>query len=242
MGSYDALVIEPDLDSRMRLKAAMTSVPAFKQSFQVGKVREGQQKIDTSQRPIDVVFISYRFPEEEVSEFIQYAKAAPMAQDAAFILIKRSQDQQSTSVASSVLAGADGLLFEPFSVDQLVEITRIASKVKKERSAAREEGALKFLLLDVINQIDQVAYLKACDYETGSSMKKLKEMCAVFANLSSESKEVYNRIAIEAFESAPVPKMVFQRKKYTGASSRVQKRMEKKTLGALGITPEGETK
>jgi response regulator RpfG family c-di-GMP phosphodiesterase len=242
MESYDALVIEPDLDSRMRLKAAMTSVPAFKQNFQVGKIKEGQQKIDTSSKAIDVVFVSYRFTEEEVNEFLQYAKAAPITQDAAFILIKKSQDQQSTSIASSVLAGADGLLFEPFSVDQLMEITRIASKVKKERSSAREEGALKFLLSDVINQIDQVAYLKACEYETGTSMKKLKEMCGVFASLSPESKEIYNRIVIEAFENAHIPKMVFQRKKYTGASSRVQKRMEKKTLGALGITPEGETK
>jgi response regulator RpfG family c-di-GMP phosphodiesterase len=242
MESYDALVIEPDLDSRMRLKAAMTSVPAFKQNFQVGKFKEAQSKIDTSSKPIDVIFISYRYDPEEMGEFIKYAKGVSATQDAAFILIKKSQDQQSTSVASSVLAGADGLLFEPFSVDQLVEITRIAAKVKKERSSAREEAALKFLLVDVINQIDQVAYLKACDYETGPSMKKLKEMCTVFSTLSPESLEIYKKLAVDTFENAPVPKMVFQRKKYVGASSRVQKRMEKKTLGALGISTDPETK
>jgi response regulator RpfG family c-di-GMP phosphodiesterase len=235
--TYDALVIDSDLDARMRLKQAMSSVSSFKSGAQYGKLKEAMQKIETSVSPVDVVFISFRFDDTETTEFIAQAKALPQAQDCAFILVKRSQDQQSTMVAASVLSGADGLLFEPFSVDQLVEITHLASRVKKERSQAREEVALKFLLADVINQIDQVAYLKACEYEIGPSMKKLKEMCAVFGTLSPESKAVYYKLAVDVFEAAPLPKLVFQRKKYGGVSSRVAKRMEKKTLNEMGITP-----
>ena len=237
METYDAIVIDTDLDARMRLKQAMSSVTAFKSGAQYGKLKEAVQKMESSHAPVDVIFISFRFDEAETAQFIASAKALPSGQDTAFILVKRSQDQQSTAVAASVLSGADGLLFEPFSVDQLVEITKIASRVKKERSQAREEVALKFLLADVINQIDQVAYLRACEYEVGPSLKKLKDMCQVFSTLGPESKNVYYKIAVDVFESAPLPKLVFQRKKYGGVSSRVAKRMEKKTLTEMGVAP-----
>ena len=215
----------------------MFSVSSFKTSQQFGKLSEVINNLKGSVTPTDVLFISYRFDSREVAEFITEAKTLPSSQDAAFILMKRSQDQQSTAIASSMLDGADGLLFEPFSVNQLVEITGIASRVKKERSQAREEMALKFLLADVMNQIDQVAYLKSCEYEIGQSMKKLKDMCVVFSTLGPESKQIYNKLVIDTFEAAPIPKLVFQRKKYAGVSSRVQKRMEKQTLNQLGLTP-----
>ena len=230
MDTYDALVIDPELDSRMRLKQAMSSVASFRGSVQFGKLREVITKLETSITPTDVIFISYRFDENEVIEFISQAKKINASQDAAFIVIKRSHDKQSTSIATSMLGGADGLLFEPFSVDQLVDITQIASRIKKERFQAREAIALRFLLADVINQIDQLAYLKSCEYETGPAVKKLKDMCSVFHSLSMESKSIYFNLAIDTFEASPAPKLIFQRKKYGGVSSRVSKRMEKKTL------------
>lgn len=232
---FDAYIIDPDLDSRMRLKQATTQVVYFHQVLQASKFKECLDKIVSTNKRVDVIFISYRLNSDEAKVFIQEAKNTPAAQDAAFVMILRQQDQESAAIASQVLSGADGLLFEPFSVDQLTNITTLAAKVRKERSSAREEAALKFLMTDIINQIDQIAYLKACEYETAPSVKKLKDMCLVFQTLSEESKQIYYQVALDGFEAAPLPKLVFQRKKYSGVSSRVQKRMEKKTLGALGI-------
>ena len=236
METFDALVIDSDLDARMRLKQAMSSVAAFKSGAQYGKLNEALMRLESSPVPIGVIFISFRFDTEETMKFISKAREITSSQDAAFIHVKRSEDQQSTAVAASVLNGADGLLFEPFSVDQLVEITILASRVKKERSTAREEGALKFLLTDVLGQIDQLAFLKSCDYETGPTLKKLKDSCAVFHTLTPESKLIYLNIVSDVFETAPLPKVEFQKKKYGGVSSRVAKRMEKKTLTQMGIS------
>lgn len=235
MMKFDAYIVDPDLDSRMRLKQATTQVIYFGSVLQAGKIKECADKIAVSKQKVDVIFLSYRLDSAETAAFIAQAKQIPSTQDAAFVMMMRSKDQESSTVASTVLSGADGLLFEPFSVDQLTEITVLAAKVKKERSSQREEAALKFLLSDVINQIDQVAYLKSCNYETGPSVKKLKDMCTVFQALPPESKDLYTRLVIDVFEAAPLPKLVFQRKKYAGVSSRVQKRMEAKTMAAMGI-------
>ena len=235
---FDAFIVDSDIDSRMRLKQATTAVVKFGQVLQAGRFKEINDKITVSKQRVDVIFISNRFDSNEVAAFISSAKQINSTQDAAFVMLMRAQDKESAAVATSVLGGADGLLFEPYSVDQLQEITALADKVRKERSGAREEAALRFLLSDIINQIDQIAYLKGCAFETGPSVKKLKDMCSVFQSLSDESKSVYQNLAIDTFESAPLPKLVYQRKKYIGASSRVQKRMEKKTLTELGVAPE----
>lgn len=234
---YDAYIIDSDLDSRMRLKQATTSVVNFAQVWQAGKLKECLDRISSGQK-VDVIFISYRFDANETTAFINQAKNIPATQDAAFVMLLRQKDKESAAVATTVLNGADGLLFEPFSVDQLTEITALAAKVRKERSGAREEAALRFLLSDIINQIDQIAYLKGCSFETGPSVKKLKEMCTVFQTLSDESKLLYMKLAVDTFEAAPLPKLIYQRKKYSGVSSRVQKRMEQKTLASLGADEE----
>lgn len=232
---FDIYIIDSDLDARMRLKQATTLVTSFGQVYQASKLRECLEKVQVITGQIDVIFISGRMDKDETTSFIQSAKALSTCQDAAFVMVKSSADKQSASVAESVLSGADGLLFEPFSVDQLNEITNIAARVRKERGNAREEAALKFLLSDVINQIDQLAYLKAMEYETGPTFAKLKEMCGVFKTLQGDSVDIYKRLVVDTFEEAPLPKLVFQRKKYGGVSSRVAKRLEKKTMTDLGI-------
>ena len=231
---YDAYLVDSDLDARMRLKQATTSVSSFGKVVQASKLKECIDRLKAGDKA-DVIFISYRFDREEVMTFIADAKQIPNSQDAAFILVLQTKDQQSSTIANNVLSGADGFLFEPYSVDQLVEITALAAKVKKERSAFREEAALKFLLSDVMNQIDQIAYLKSCEYETGPSLKKFKDMCTVFRALQGESLASYFKIVVDVFEEAPLPKKIFQRKKYAGASSRVAKRMEKKAMSELGL-------
>ena len=234
---FDAYLVDSDLDARMRLKQATTSVASFGKVVQASKLKECLDRLKGTDKA-DVIFISYRFERSEVLSFIAEAKQLQNSQDAAFIFVMQTKDQQSSTIAENVLGGLDGFLFEPYSVDQLVEITALAAKVKKERSQSREEAAHKFLLNDVMNQIDQIAYLKSCSYETGPSLKKLKDMCTVFQALQGDSKEAYFKIVADVFEAAPLPKMVFQRKKYAGASSRVQKRMEKKTLAEMGISTE----
>lgn len=248
---YDAFLVDSDLDARMRLKAATTSVSSFGKVHQASRLKECMDRLKSGGDRADVIFLSYRFDRSEVVAFIEEAKQIPSSQDAAYVLVLRTQDQDSSTIASNVLGGADGMLFEPYSVDQLIEITALAAKVRKERSAFREEAALKFLLSDVMNQIDQIAYLKSCEHETGVSIKKLKEMCTVFRALQGESLVNYLRIAVDTFEEAPLPKKIFQRKKYVGASTRVKARVQAKveekcaelegaSAADLPVTPPGD--
>lgn len=239
---YDAIIVDPDLDTRMRLKQATTAVSNFGKVWQVGSLREGISKLSSPER-LDVVFLSYyRFSKEEVIEFISSGKKTQQGQDAAYILVLKGKDQESGTIAQNVMIGADGFLFEPYSVDSLYEITILADKVRKERSMLRESAALRFLISDMMNQIDLVAYVKASGMEVGRGMRKLKELCSVLTTLQPESLELYHKLALDLFENAPLPRKA-PPKRYSGASSRVKKKLDDKMLEELeaeftGKTPE----
>lgn len=222
----DSLVIESDMPARNRLKQAAISIPEFgKMEFQ-SNTAEGLQRLTSGGMNYDVVFVSYRIASEEVVSFIKQGKEAKHAQDAAFILILENADQNSSVVASNMLVGADGLLFEPFSVDQLVEITRLAAKVKRERADAREKAALKVLVQDISTQIDLLSQLKKHGYDVGTTQKKLREVCAVLKTLDPNALNYYFETVVEHLENAPLPRPLAGKLAYGGVSSRVKKKME----------------
>ena len=233
MATYllDGLIVDPEIDTRMRLKSATTSVSQFKRVFLLSSLREAMDRLN-GKEPFHVLFVSFKFPQKDITEFIQTAKKSKSGEDTAYVLTVGTNSQDSSTVAASVLMGADGLLFEPYSVDNLTEITSLAVRVKKERSTHREEAALKFLINDMINTLDLLTYLKSAGHDVGRGLKRFKDMCAVLDTLGGDSKEIYMRVAQQMFEDAPLPKKLFQ-KAYVGASSRIKKKMEEKLLAEL---------
>lgn len=237
---YEALIVDPDMAIRMRLKQMCSSVVNFGRVQPVATFQEAMQRLNSDQRT-DVIFLASRLDQSGVASFIKEGKATAQGQDCAYILVLQTNSSDGATVAQSMMIGADGVLFEPFSVEQLVEITVLAAKVKKERAAAREEAAIKFLLSDIMNQINLICFSKSAGYETGQAIKHFKQVCSVLQTMEGESLERYYRLCVDTFEAAPVPQDIMGRKKYGGASSRVKKRMADKVtaeIEKLGSAPQ----
>ncbi len=229
---YEGLIVDPDINSRMRLKQATTAVPSIGQVPQFGTVTEALNRLASMDR-CDVVFVSQRFEHADIMNFIAKGKESKGGQDAAYILVLSTAKGDSTTIAQNVIGGADGMLFEPYSVDQLYEITNLAAKVKKERSGAREKAAISVIVSDLTTQIDQAAYLKSCNMDTSRAVKKIKDTCAFLMTLSHDALGVYFDLAVKTFENAKIPTEVSKYKKYGGVSNRIKKRMEKKVVQEL---------
>ncbi|MFM1848754.1 MAG: hypothetical protein RL417_2228 [Pseudomonadota bacterium] len=222
---YDALICDSEIANRIRLKTATTAVPRFGRIGHCGSLAEATEAM-AGQLSFNVVFISNRIPQEEITDFIKKGRGSPQGQDAAYIVVLAGSAQDSSTVAENVMVGADGFLFEPYSVESLTEITALAAKVKRDRTRSREAAALSLVLGDVMSQVDLIAQLKASGLDLGPNLKKFREMCAIFKSLGKDSFENYTVIAIDKFENAQVP--MIGKKNYGGVSDRVKKRMEEK--------------
>lgn len=228
---FDAILVDPDLNSRMRLKQATTAVPQFGVVQQTSTITEALSRMGSGDK-CDVIFLSARLEQAEITSFIKKAKETKAGQDTAYVLVLKSGADGAT-IAQNVIGGADGMLFEPYSVDYLYEITNLAARVKKERSDFREKAAIQMLVQDLILQVDQLAYLKSCSMDTTRAFKRLKESCDFVRGLSPESVQSYYDLAVDSFQAAPIPAQVSKYKKYGGASDRIKKRMEKKVVAEL---------
>ena len=229
---YESLVIDTDVNARNRLKQAMMSVFQFGSTAFVATLKEALDNL-ANHRKADVVFISFRYPKEQITQFIKEAKLSKGGQDSAFVMILENTKQDSSSVAQNVLVGGDGMLFEPFSVDSLVEITNVAARVRAERAESRERAALSFLLHDITQQLDVLASLKSRGFDVGGTHKKLRDLCAVISTLEPNSLKIYLELAVEVFENAPLPRELPKSRTYSGASSRIKKRLEQKIINDL---------
>lgn len=233
VGRIKAIVIDSDTQARIRLKSATQSVVQFQVVDLHDSIDEVLARLENSGH-IDIIFISRRFSQREIDAFIERAKQTPGGQDSAYVIVLGTSKQDSQQVARNVLSGADGFLLEPFSVDNLAEITSLAARVKMERSQQREAAALRFLIRDVMKQLDKLAYIKKWDFEVGSNMRHLKEMCSVFHALEKETLEIYYEIMATEFSNARIPIFPEVPKVYGGASKRVRQKIEAKVLKQLG--------
>jgi DNA-binding NarL/FixJ family response regulator len=160
--ALDSFIIDGDVTARIRLKQAMGSVALFGRTDLAAGTREAVTRIAAAAYDYAVIFVS-----------LGLTKDLTRSRDAAFVLVAASGAQDSSSLAACMVYGADGFLFEPYSVDQLVEITQLAAKVKGERAEKRERVAFSLLLKEVLQQLDMVAFRKSVHADLTRSWSKL---------------------------------------------------------------------
>lgn len=205
---YQAMIIDSELDSRMRLKNATAAVHQFGEVRQISKPREALAKLENmAPGEMDVVFLASSNDIQEVGTFVGQAKELPGGRDAAYLLVLKGHSQDKSIIAKSVIAGADGFLFEPYSVDRLVEITELSSKIRTQRGQEREKMAVTMTLNDIIPQIDYAALLLTCMMDATSALSKLKKQGAIFQNLPPESLDNFCNVARQIFGSVTKPRV-----------------------------------
>lgn len=231
IGSYKAIILDPDIDSRMRLKQVTASVAVFDSVHQYNALNFAISHLELAER-CDVVFISHRFPAEEAGGFVKQAREIISARDAAYVRLLPESDLNNANVALGMRDGFDGFLCEPYSVNSLVEITELAARVKRERANAREVLAMTLLVREIAGQIDIIARMKAGGAKAGLSTHTLRETCSVLKSLEGDSRSAYFEAMLRVFEEIPAPSPA-KRKLYSGASRALQARQEKRMLEEL---------
>lgn len=228
---FNALIIDPDLESRARLKTAahheqQLGSQSFGAVFAVSTLRDGLTFLERERRA-DVVFLSHRLDSREMIEFIKAAKATRVGEDCAYIRVLKHSDQSAEKVAEKLLEGADGMLYEPFSVADLTVIVKIAAEVKRQNAIRRLSAATGLLLSNAIEEIDQRAIALSLGVETHSYPPELKQAFKMFKDLPPEERAAYYEVVVERFISIRQPPAK-PSIKYAGASKRVKTTLTEK--------------
>jgi hypothetical protein len=192
MLKVEGIIIEPDPDSRARMKQACFAVPVLSKIESAADFSDVLRRL-TKQAETDytAIFVSYRFSPAQIAEFIKNAKTTELGQDCAFVMVLKNIEQGSQLITDGLQLGADGFLFEPFSVESLANTANLAMEIKNQRRETREKAAVTLLVKDLISHLDLVAERIVRGQEGGPELKYLREFEEKIKNLIDRKKEFY---------------------------------------------------
>lgn len=221
MEFYNCLAIEPDSKSRLLLKQAMSLVTQFNDVKLVRNDRVALEYLKNGEN-YDLIFISDSFDKTKISQFIKKAKETDIGSFAGYVLLSSAQND-TRSIAKSLLEGIDGVLILPYSIDSLQELSLLAAKVRQLKEEEKRKNALRFLTSNVIYSVDIMA--QACMLKHSfNSVKKViaKVNESVLSFDSSGILETYLEILATSFMKIQKPVKVVQECRYRGTSERVR--------------------
>jgi len=224
----NAIVIDPDFNARERLKQATRMLQEFGKVVPLAGFQNARDLLSRDDS-YDIVFMSPRLGWEVALQYINQMKETMWGRDLAYVLILGQEDNVHSTIAKSVMKGADGILLEPFSVDALLETTHLAQRVKTQRRTTREEKALRFLVQELIDQIGIYAVLKKRGARASVTKEVLKNMSSVLRELEPDLLIRYFEIVLEQFPLVPAQRTTkISSRRYTGNSERVRRVVAKK--------------
>ncbi len=170
-------------------------------------MREAKEKIEVSES-VDVVFISFTCKDSEISDFIRETKERFGEASPTFIItIERQSQDTSSAVTALYLEGASGFIAEPYSPEELTTLLgAVQSHKEKVDSVVKQRRATRFLLLEAVKRVDQLAKVVATGGTNGGfALKELKNISESIRVLYAQSPEVYAEIAADVFGSITPP-------------------------------------
>jgi hypothetical protein len=183
-----ALVIEADSEKRSRCSQAARANNSFKKISAIAHPREFEARVAEGQ-VFDVVFIGCSIRQELVGEVVRVAKGH--SEDCACILVANGHEQDASSLASTMIGGIDGFLYEPFSVDGLAQVAQVAQELKRVNRERRIKASIKLIVAEMLNSLDDMSAGKAAGRPTPNSSGALIRMAETVQQLGPDALPFY---------------------------------------------------
>lgn len=232
MNKLNVLAIEPESDARSRVNYALTDAGTFGTVEMSASLKDSSTKIALG-AAYDVVFVSQRLKDREVMSFVRKCKDTRAGRDATYIMILSSNENSEASIRLKHALGLDAFLLEPYSAEQLEEVVDFSFEIRTDREDLRNRTAISLSLIDIMEQLNLVAFLAKCSFSTKRSWERLKEMCEPLREMSRSCEKTYFELVEHLFPQAPFPKHFKPDEYHKGVTKRVSEKMERRIMRDL---------
>lgn len=153
--------------------------------------------IDNGVSDVDLVLISNRFGSDDIGSFIKEAKALERGTLATFLVMLNATDMTDRRLLMSTFqTGADGIVFKPYSIEIIDQISSLSSKVKHQRTAA-QRTATEILFNDSLVLYDPVASDRLEGKSARARLDYFRKTGSITLKLSPKNLMSYSAIASE---------------------------------------------
>ncbi len=232
MSKLDVLAIEPESGARSRVNYALSDAGTFGTVEMAASLDDSWKKIALGAF-YDVIFVSQRLKDREVMSFVRKCKETRAGRYSTYIMILNSNENSEASIRLKHALGLDAFLLEPYSSEQLEEVVDFSFETRTSREEVRNRVAISLSVIDIMDQLNLVAFLTKCRFSTRRSWQRLKEMCEPLREMTRTGEEVYFDLIEHIFPEAPFPKHFKPDEYHRGVTERVREKMERRILRDL---------
>lgn len=213
---YSIIVVDGDFEARSRIKQTSVMLKDWAMIQYVANLAEACDLLQ-HRSGYDVVIVSYKFGRELIREFVKKAKALPAGFQAAFVVSVSGEQSGISTITGNMILGVDGFLIEPYSMETFIETVELARRVKVSGMKERQEYALKFLLNEILDQLNSIGNLKKRGSSATVSIRILSEMGSVLKELDPELEARYFDFLLQTASESAAPVAQGRIRKKSGA-------------------------
>lgn len=188
----------------MRLRQAMSVCGEFS-SIKLQSSLDEVLKMLRERMTCNILFISQTFESAQSQEFMTRARETTSGQYCAYITVLSGLQRNRSDVAANISGGADGFLFQPYSVAALRETTAIAVKLRARAAAARKAAARSLLAKAIVPQVEKLFGQRLLGESNSKEKYDLKEMVRSLRDAYENEGEFFNALT-DLFIAVPPPK------------------------------------
>ncbi|MCB9029861.1 MAG: hypothetical protein H6619_02335 [Deltaproteobacteria bacterium] len=233
-----AFLIDPNSQSRHRLKYAMSVAELFERIIQEQSLDEAKQQILSP--VLDAlkganlsffVYLSRRLETERMAAFIKEIKEKRQDFTIKFVLTVDGETKcRQKCIETGILVDADAMLFEPYSAH---DISNVIKSCLKGEDFSNPESPIAWLIKDIISDLDEIVANKPSQNIAKAAMLEFRKRLAVLEGFDEKMLRKYYETAVEIFGHLEKPKEESEIQDYEGASERVKDMVEKRKSQAL---------
>ena len=171
----------------------------FGEIYMAGTLNEVDSLVESSNKPWDIIFVSYRIPQDEVTRFLASFRDSPASSETAVIQIFKMGDASSTKVATTIAQGFNGILCEPFSGDGLKVCAKQSVGLRLNGTKDRIRMALSVIIPVVAR--DAAKHGGKLGQLLTKEHRELAESCKVLRELAEYAGSTYEAMINEVFDS-----------------------------------------
>ena len=200
------LFVHPEIEARSRVKQTSVMLKNWATFEHLSDLGAAQTLLQTSE-PFSAILLSSSFNREELKRFIRTTRGFASASQSCFVLLLGHGDHDIAHVSAHLLAGFEGFLIEPFSIDAVVEAVEVAERVRREEAERRQAYALELLVNSILEQASDIYKLRKLGRSANLSTRLLHETADVLRQLEPALEERYFSLLLTALEnSSPTEK------------------------------------
>ena len=200
---FSVLAIDPLPERSERLCSELSRLGCFSVLSCCRSLDEGLNSIKHEEE-FNFIFIADSLPEIGLLSFVTQVKRFYGCCRASLLLVQAQHPAVASADAVEWSNLIDGVVNEPFLVDQLERILSGQQELRKDRTHRQICTTIRLLIREIADQLDAIASLRSKGSAAALSRRIVAEMSGVLKDLPPEYQDYYWEQCVEYFSAGVV--------------------------------------